>query len=45
MGMRLVEERIKVFNDFGEKKIVMQADEVQTSGPYHGTFVKIEIPV
>jgi sensor histidine kinase YesM len=27
MGMRLVEERIKVFNDFGEKKIVMQSDE------------------
>ena len=45
MGMRLVEERIQVFNDFGQKKIAMHADEVQTSGMYHGTLVKIEIPV
>ena len=45
MGVRLVRDRIKVWNDTRNGKILMHAQEVSNDEINHGTLVTISIPL
>jgi ligand-binding sensor domain-containing protein len=45
IGMSLVQERIKALNDLNGKKATIVIEEMDEKNYYHGTIIKIKIPV